>query len=265
VKLGFIQVYNEVDWIGFAIDQALMMCDEILIGEGSMFVSFPDIPARSDDGTLDIISDKRRQYPRKIKTFNLLREDENYRLNMAASFNYALTFCEIGDYFINIDADGFFADKWIIKANELMAENKVDLISVYSNVFAFGFKWRIDFNCGMAVIPKIRKKTKELYFIPNTRHKGTGENQIISSGVNFYHYMWLKPRTRLLIRMRTSGRYPNMVGWFNEYWDKFNLEDGGFYPGYHRDFNLYRYEGDHPSVLDNHPWRHIEDIRKVEK
>lgn len=57
--------------------------------------------------------------------------------------------------------------------------------------------------------------------------------------------------------------YPGMLEWFDKYWDSFELEDGKEYPHYAGKFTLYRYDGEHPSVLDNHPWRHVEDIRSL--
>lgn len=264
MKLAFLKLFNEVNWAGFAIDQALMMCDKLLIGEGSVFAAFPDIPKHSDDGTLDIISDKQKQHPKRIETFTLLRNHKNYRLNMCANYNYALAFCEIGDYFIPLDADDFFIDKWIVEANELMAENYKDLISIYSYNFAFGFKWRIEFNFIQNSRPIIMKKTKELHFIPTAKHAGAGKNQIVKSGVKRFHYMWVKPKARMLIRMQTSGRYPNMVDWFNKNWDRFELKDGKSYPSYRGEFTLRRYEREHPSILNTHPWRNVEDIRKLD-
>ena len=78
MKLGFLQVYNEVNWVEYAIDQAMLMCDKLLITEGSQFTSFPDIPERSDDGTLDIISDKSKQYGKRITCLNTTRKHKNY-------------------------------------------------------------------------------------------------------------------------------------------------------------------------------------------
>lgn len=50
---------------------------------------------------------------------------------------------------------------------------------------------------------------------------------------------------------------------FNEVnWDRFELEDGGQYSSYRGVFAIHRYDGERPSILDNHPWRHIDDIRK---
>jgi len=262
MKLGFTQVYNEVDWIGFAIDQAMKLCDKLLIVEGSQFVAFSDVPERSDDGTLDIIADKKNQYPKRIEVVNAIREHNNYRLNQCAIFNLGLTFCDRGDYFIQLDADEFYFDEWIAEANELMREGEVDLIKALNCDFAFGFKWRIEFGASQPN-PLIVKKTERFHFVPTHKWVNPGENVIIISQVGRYHYSWVKPRKRILLRMRTSRRYSNMEGWFKKHWDDFVLEDGKEYPYFRGKFRLHRYEGEHPFILTNHPWRNVEDIRSI--
>ncbi len=160
MKLGFIQVYNEANWIGYAVDQAMKLCDKVLIVEGSQFADFSDIPERSDDGTLDIVADKKKQYPKRIEDIKTIREHSKYRFNQCANFNRGLTFCDIGDYFILLDADDFYLDEWISEVNELMKENKISLIKVLSYDFAFSFKWRIKSGEKKSERPVIAKKTK---------------------------------------------------------------------------------------------------------
>lgn len=262
MKVGFIQAYNESSWIGYAVDQAMILCDKLLIVEGSQFAAFPDIPIRSNDGTLDIISDKTRQYPRRIKTIPTIRKHNNYRLNQCDNFNHVLNRCKIGDYFIHLDADEFFSDECIKSMNEIMDKNKIDIISPLSSKFAFGFKWLIDF--GKLQPRRLAvKKTEGLYFRPTHHYVNPGKSTITFLQGSHYHYCWLKPRERMRLRMRTSGMYPNMLKWFDENWDNFELENGKEYSGYVGKFILHRYEGNHPSVLDNHHWRDVEDMRRL--
>ena len=37
MKFGIAHVYNEKDWIGYTIDQAMKICDKLLIVEGARF------------------------------------------------------------------------------------------------------------------------------------------------------------------------------------------------------------------------------------
>ena len=265
MRLAFLKLFNEANWAAYAIDQAMILADKLVIGEGSTFAGFPDIPERSDDGTLGIINYKQRQYPGRIEVFNMLRKYDDYRMNMRDSYNHALTFCNVGDYFIVVDADEFFADEWLKEADKLMESNEVDLVSVHSLTFAFGFKWLIDFGLDEEPRSIIIKKTRELHFVPTAKRVGAGKNRFVSTGINRFHYMWLKPKARMRVRMQTSGRYPNMVGWLEENWDRFKLKEGARYRSYNGEFTLRRYEGEHPSILGFHPWRNVEDIRRIER
>lgn len=262
MKFGFIQVYNEANWIGYAIDQAMRLCDRVLVVEGAQYTNFPDIPERSNDGTLDIISDKKKKYPKRMQVINTTRKHSNYRLNQCDNFNNALKLCDVGDYFIILDADEFYTDACIAEMNDLMNENKIEVIRLKNNFFIFSFKWRLDF--GEFSFPEIViKKTNGFYFAPTSKRINTGKKIVTIDGFNRFHYMWVKPRERLLIRMRTSMRYPGMVNWLIDTWQNMRLENGATYENYRKNFILYRYDGEHPSILDNHPWRHIEDIRGI--
>ena len=260
MKLGFLQIYNEVNWAEYAVDQAMTICDKLLIIEGSQFVTFPDISERSNDGTLDIISDKLKQYGGQIICLNTTRKHKNYRCNQCDNFNQALTFCDVGDYFIQLDADEFYFDKCITEMNKLMREEEVDLIKVLDCEFAFSFKWQLGREHKRRKSVAI-KKTEKLYFTPTHNCVNSGKNIIITFGIGCHHYDWVKPPERMLIRMRTSGMYGGMVEWFKETYLKMKLEDGKTYQSYHGNFALHRYDGSHPSVLDNHPWRKINDVR----
>jgi len=259
MRLGLLPLFNEFKWASFAIDQGMMLCDRLLITEGSQFVAFPDIPERSDDGTLDIINDKQKQYPNKIEIIDTIREHRNYRINQCANYNRSLNYCEIGDYVISLPADTFYSNSVIDKMNRLMGDEKIDCLSVSLLMFAFGFKWTF----GEQPFKVIFKKNSTLHFRPTCTPKGFGMAEVILDDISGHHYCWVKPRERMRVRMRTSGMYPNMLNWFDKNWDEFKLENGKDYPGYNGNFTLCRYEGNHPSILDNHPWRNVEDIRKI--
>ena len=262
MKFGFIQVYNEVNWIGYAIDQAVKLCDNILIVEGAQYKNFPDIPKRSNDGTLDIINDKVHQYPGVLRVMNTIRNHSSYRVNQCRNLNFGLSLCNRGDYFIVLDADEFYTDACISEMNDLMREDKIETIYIENNFFIFSFKWSIDFGDASSIAIVI-KKIDGFYFAPTSKRIEAGKRSVTIDGFNRFHYMWLKPKSRLLTRMRTSMRYKGMVSWFEEAWQNLRLEDGIKYKSYNKDFTLHRYAGAHPSVLDHHPWRHVDDIRRL--
>lgn len=265
MKLGVLPLFNEVNWASFAIDQAMRLCDKLLIIEGSQFVAFPDIPERSDDGTLDIISDKRKQYPNRIEIVNTIRENRNYRKNQCANYNFAVRHCEIGDYFVFLVADTFFSDSIIDKANQLMEDGKTDYFTAKSLIFILGFKWTFATSETYLAF----KRIPTLRFYPTSRPVGLGPVKVIMEdedrpdGRGCHHYKFVKPRERMRLRMRTSGFYKGMLEWFDENWDIIELGEGKKFNFVHNSFILRRYDGEHASILDNHPWRHVEDIRRI--
>lgn len=265
MRFGYLQIYNEVNWARYQIDMAMSLCDKLLITEGSQFVSFPDISERSTDGTLDIINDKVKEYKGRIKCNNTIRASNNYRQNQCDNFNRALNFCNIGDYFVEMDADEFYFDEHINILNELMKEGKVDVIGSYGYDFAFGFKWKF-LKRGTEITGRkhILKKTPNLFFVPTHNPKNFGPIEV--SDVNYvgrHHYPWVKPNDRMEIRMRTSNFHRGMLDWFNINWDSIKLEDNKSYDYFGGKFILERYEGNHPEILNGHSWKDINDIRKV--
>ena len=261
MRIAMLMAFNEANWISPAIDQAMLLCDKLLIMEGSQFVAFPSIPERSDDGTLDMISNKEKQYSKRIKVIKTIRENGNYRVNQCANFNVALSYCDIGDYFISLAADEFYPNSTIDEMNHLMDEGRMDYFKLGMLEFAFGFKWTF---AKQERVP-IRKKTAELCYYPTCKAVGFGPMAIKSEGIGGHHYTFVKPKERMRLRMRTSGMYEGMLEWFDANWDKVELSDEAIFKYIHKSFVLKRYDGSHPSILDGHPWRHIEDIRRIGK
>jgi len=261
MKLGVLPLFNEVNWASFAIDHAMALCDKLLISEGSQFVAFPDIPEKSDDGTLDIISDKQKQYPDRIEVIATNRKHGNYRKNQCANYNRALNYCEIGDYLVCLSGDTFYLDVTVDKVNQLMRDGKMDYLEVELLRFIFGFKWTF----GTQPAQMILKKVPALRFYPTSRPAGLGPAKVALPGISCHHYTWVKPKARMRIRMKTSGFYGGMLEWFDKNWDNIELVEGKTFEFIRKSFTVKRYDGEHPSVLDTHPWRHVEDIRRIER
>ena len=265
MRVGMLQVYNEVNWVGYQIDQAVRMCDKLIIVEGSQFAAFDDVPARSTDGTLDIINDKLKEYSDKVVLEYTIRENKNYRQNQCANFNKVVSMCTNGDHFIYFDADEFFTEGFIEEANALMKEGKVDFLDTEQYVFAFSFNWLINIQpAGRHGRHVFYKVTDELKFAPTHRPLNIGPNKIVKNTKDIFHYTWVRPTSRVRTRMKTSGFVPGMLEWFNKYWDNIELVENKPQPSHlGTTFTLTRYDGEHPPILDNHPWRHVEDVRRV--
>lgn len=259
MKLGFTQVYNDANWIGYAIDQAMKVCDKLLIVEGSNFMYFKNLSARSDDGTLDIISDKMKEYPKRIEVWPDGSNTGSHRGNQCANHQAALERCKTGDYFIPFDTDEFYMDSFIDDMNEAMRDGKIDRMDWTGLQFLFGFRWVFAEQVKKAFL----KKVPGAYFTPLHIPNGFGNRCVTIGGVSCLHYCWVKTRERMLRRARI-GIYDGMPKWFALNYDRIKLAEGEKIDYVDNQvFTLKEYRGTHPSVLDDHPWRHIEDMRKV--
>ncbi len=265
MNIGYLQVYNEVDWVGYIIDQAMTYCDKLIIIEGSQFASFKEITERSDDGTLDIINEKFDQYFDRIEILPTIRKNPNYRHNQAANFNLALKKCKLGDYFLPIDADEFYFEDHIKKIREMIEDGKVDYFISSGINLAFSFNWRIIYSTAeIKHTPSFFKKNRKLKFVKTHKPVNHGSNKVIdNSGKCMIHYKWVKTKERMHIRHLTSGFRPNMAKWFNENWDKIELVENKINKYYDGEFYLQKYNGSHPDILKHHPWKNIADIRKL--
>lgn len=260
MKFGYAGFYNEKDWCGYTIDQAMKICDKLLIVEGSRFLGFYDLPARSDDGTLDIISDKMREYPNRIELWLDGCDKGNFRKNTIANLHVALERCKTGDYFILCDSDEFYFDSFIDEINEAMREDKLDYMNWSGLQFAFGFKWVF----GKQVKRAFLKKVPGAHFIPTCQPVGFGSHCVTIKRISCLHYCWVKTRDRMLKRARI-GIYKGIVEWFELNYDRIELIEGAKITYVNGDvLTLNKYEGPHPSILDDHPWRNVEDVRKFD-
>ncbi len=264
MNVGFLQLYDEIDWVAYAIEHALKLCDKLVIIEGSQFTSFKDIPIKSTDGTLEVINEKIEEHPNDIELFSTIRKYANYRQNQAANFNLVLKKCKVGDYFFHFDADEYYYDHYIKKLIEITEDGKIDVLTSSGPNFAFSFKWKLIMSSSPLKYKQIFfKKNRRLKFIKTHKPVNPGPNHIIDESANcLTHYKWVRPTQRMLIRHQTSGFYSGMLEWFNEKWEKIELIENKNNDYYGGKFWLERYDGPHPSVLKDHPWYNVEDIRK---
>jgi len=242
-----------------AIEQAMKVCDKLLIVEGSKFMRLDDLPARSDDGTLDIISDKMKAYPKRIELWLDGCDAGHHRKNQCANHMTALERCKTGDYLIPFDTDEFYMDDFIDDMNEAMREGKVDRMDWTGLWFAFSFRWYFGKYAKRALL----KKVPGAYFTPLHVPRRFGPNHVVVEKISCLHYCWVKTKDRMIRRTRI-GIYKEMKEWFERNYDKIKLAEGEkIHYVAKQTFMLKEYRGPHPSVLDDHPWRHIEDIRKI--
>ena len=270
-KVGFMQIYNEEAWVHCAITQAMQLCDKLIIVEGSQFAKFDYIPERSNDGTLEAIQTKLIEYPGKIELRETVRKSSNYRINQCENFNNALESCKPGDIFIPLDADEFYCDKLLLGLPELMKVKEgtdssgitIDRLTVPTQLYSFGFAFKLDIGEGTKDV--FFRVTKDFHFTPTHNPHNYGRHVTLDRDSICHHYTWVKNYDRMKTRFQTSGMYPNMEKWLDDVWMKVEL--GAFQtfklykPG--RQFAILTADKmtNHPTILNDHPWRYETDVR----
>jgi len=281
-------IYNEMPWTPFFLKHLLEYDCPIFIGEGASDV-FHGSP-RSTDGSLELITRfaevwKDRvtviphDYSQRGKSHDKYRPRELIKKQIWDSL-------VDGEWMINLAADNFYSSDGIRKLKDIIREvsknKKIYNILTEMKVFMFNFNTTIIRpNIGLcgwwySLWPCIYKKNSEytmvvgdelLYAISHgtVRHgnrigmirdkfelrkiqrefKTDNPHLYITKEITNFHYKGLKPLYKSKARQKKS---------VFEHVKNFPLE--------HED--LIKYEGLHPKVLDTHPWRKIDDCRKVE-
>lgn len=87
---------------------------------------------------------------------------------------------------------------------------KIKLIFFFASGYyiAFSFNWRLIFGEAKLSYSNIFfKRNKKLKFIPTHKPINHGPNKLIdNSGKCLMHYMWVKPKERILLRFETARK-----------------------------------------------------------
>lgn len=285
--VGLIITWNNFEFFQFALKQALDFCDEVLLIEGGHSMTFPQ---KSIDGTVEYIN-KMKGHP-KLRIFDFKFREKYKRYDIVQLFVRmgALKksrFLKPGNWLILWDDDMFFFDEELKRIKELMSNTDYDVISVNERRFIYNFR----FNTFAIEKKKIYSggwagwqfnKIYEGAYIRGYLGKQVNPRFYYKDGKPYSKYLYLDdvvcfhyPYVKLLERIKarwlysiekgtveSRGKYDKFmsVKWtndediykFKEVIENINNEKG---------FNVYT--GKHPEILDSHPWRNIDDVRKM--
>ena len=267
-KIGaIIGVYQEADYLPYAIKQAEQFCDEIIIFEGCHSVNHP---TRSTDGTVEIVEQSGH---------------EHYMLDNNSGQRYDSFQCDIWtmgvaemmargcDWFRFWDCDTYFFDKDLSKVKETMETTSKDCLTWCERRFLFN--WRLNTR---EVSGRFYRVTDGMFLKPISRvhHKdGSFYNDNTQQlPITPYHFTQAKKLARAEFRFQLSKekgtpgidelweKYKNFKLPPAEAWWEHDKEVcelvGGYGPTY------LPLEHQYPEVLDGHPYRFVNDIRTVE-
>ena len=253
-KTAFMIVYNDVDYVDYAIRSVKDWVDELIIVEGAFEITMKTgKPPRSDDGTLDIIHqhvDNKRVF---LKQANLREHKHHYDIG----YQYAI---ENGsDWAILVDSDEVWTPQ-----SKAVAENNMQMYLKKGSGWGGGDikEMRIKEYCFIndfktyykGTYPRFFKclKGSKFVFDNEVQFAGyrRGEHGIFTSGdahPKVFHYGYVRKKTRWQLKqdyMWEKDHNPNL--------EKYTLKDDSYVIP--EDIPIYSFEGQHPEMMKDHPF-----------
>lgn len=241
-KIGFMIVYNDADYVEYAIRSVKGWVDKLIIVEGAFEITIQTgKPPRSDDGTLEIVSsfvDNKRVF---LENVNLREHKHHYDVG------YQWAIDQGADWAVMIDSDEVWTD---------LAKKKADL---YMNV-KWAHELRVHEKCFIndfnhwyrGTYPRIFKCIPGSKFVFDNEVQFSGfergaHNVSTIQGRDIFHYGYVRRKKRWQLKqdyMKAKDGNPIL--------EQYKLqEDTYIIPS---DIPIYEFDGDHPEIMKNHPF-----------
>jgi len=198
------------------------------------------------------------------------------------------TMAQESDWFMICDADEFYSEPQKEAIKKTILSTSADAVAVKARYFFFNFK-----NFIYVELPRLFRATSGMYFLPGQfPHYSTGKPyysekhpyQTILESDPMAHYSLVKRPTseikRRIMEYCAAQRERWIFDWIDDVllkWTperaeeiyslnerKYNGKGGIIYEGGCEAQKLMAYTGPHPEIMSGHPFRHIDDVRKVE-
>lgn len=268
--IGILLTWNNLIFLRYSLHQALLFCDEVIVVEGCHSMHYE---RKSTDGTREYLESVKND---KLKIFyaDKLNYKGRYDIVQCKIRQFALNqsiFNKPGNWIIPWDDDVFYFNNGLLKIREIMETTSYDVLSFDMRVFFYNFQFnRILKSCGLSFC----RITDKCYYVPishlyykngkqYTHHQYLGD-------INCFHYSYMKLPERMKSRwdMSVEKGTKDSVGRF-EKWMSFKWSNGEDFlksslvediTGKRGKVGIYY---DTHELLESHPWRYIEDVRKI--
>lgn len=238
-------VFNEADFIDYAIRGCLPFVDDLVIVEGSYLETQKlGQPARSDDGTCQII-EKYRNEP-KVHIISANGQTDKDQRNVGLSKIKELN---PDGWLLIIDGDEVYNPSSFTLIKKLTENlDRQNMKGAYFNSLTFVNDLNHYTN---QQFPRLFKITPECTFINDNfmswKNASWTEKFITKiSYIQYYHYSFVKNRNRTELKKQwweTRFGTPFDYGW--KYNEKGLLED--------KNHTIFEFKGHHPEIMKGHP------------
>ena len=265
--IGLMLTWNNLEFFRCAVRQALEFCDELILIEGCHSLHYSQ---HSDDGTVEYIQTIKTHPKLRIMEFTRGKRYDFTQRWIREEYPKTSQYYKPRNWVFHWDDDLLFMNEDLQKLRNLMQHCKKDSLDFLCRWFAYNFR----FNVLVRMSPVCYRITDGLNLkkVSNVYYK-SGQDYSVSypDDIIAFHYSFVKKPKRMEERLVMSAekgtpdaadRY-NM--WENIAWSK---DEDILY-----DENIKKimtkgelniYEGSHPEMLDDHPWRHINDVRETQ-
>jgi len=273
--LGAIVTWNNIEFLKPSLNQALEFCDEVVVAEGCHSQQYP---RHSTDGTVEYL--KSISHP-KLKVLDIDnrklglegRRYDDVQCQVFKIINSSFDSWQPGNWIIQWDDDILWFDEELKKLREILETTSQDRVRFRERRFTYNFRFNVVAINGSHRIDRI---TPGCYYKPLVHlYYKTGKEylNLPPHPINVFHYTLIKRPERMNARWVMSiekgtgsskSRYTNWMGieWKSDEDFLRNKDTVAFILGSASD-DVNIYDGKHPKILDAHPWRHIDDVRKM--
>lgn len=264
--IGLMVTWNNLEFLKCSLPQALNFCDELILVEGCHSQKYPK---RSTDGTCEYIETIKAMPKLRVQDFNHKGNYDFVQRTIRSEFPKISEFYKEGNWVFHWDDDCLFMDEELPMLRTAMETTDCDSVSYVVRNFIYNFRFN---SIEMGAVDSYRI-VDDMYLtgINNAHYKnGRRFSSCHIDGVTLFHYNYVKKPERFKARMVMSiEKGPTSVGryeqWMAVKWDKDDdiFKSRAIVEYVRPGEGLNIYSGEHPKAVDDHPWRHIKDVREV--
>jgi hypothetical protein len=275
--IGLIMTWNNLHYFKCAIKQILDFCDEVIVVEGCHLTGYPP---RSTDGTCEYIEKLHGPKLKIIQDFKLEKgRYDTFQCKLREKYAKESKYWKPGNWILQWDDDIAFFDEDIPKIRHAMKTTSCDTIRFRERRFAYNFRLNVLADKNHLYGIRWQRITKGCYYTPvsHLHYKNGGlyvnkvGNVLNMSDIIYHHYPYVKPTSRVKARWNFSankGAISNSNLYLNT-WNKISWkkdedvlkQESNFRQIVGNKGKINVYSGKHPEIMDEHPWRYINDIR----
>jgi hypothetical protein len=244
--VGYMAVYNEIDYVEYAIRSVIDHVDKLIIIEGA-FKETVDTGSTlsSDDGTFEVLKKLEKEYWEKICLAYVNNVPQLVHRNHVFDVMKLLGLAHEDRWLWLIDGDEVYKTEDILALKAILKQTNADVVKIDSLTFVNDFSHYVEI-----AFPRLfRLKAKHNYrFVAPNHLADETERKILQEEnhkdlVKFFHYSYCKSPARFLAKKKERTLVHGQFKW------SLNDKQMVVSPG----IKLRDFKGEHPEVMLTHP------------